>query len=464
MALELQETIEQFPEFRERVAKSQMKGFFNSSLFSDDLPGLRDILPKKHNYGLLLRWALGLHEIERFHQVPEQTREQIIREWVSGARKIIAQTPGSTVQLLEDPDFLDGPDSSVAGPLGQSDLDCEAKENSIVGFGLAKTGTELLANVLKVAGLRGTLAAKGAVSKHFPSIKPLGLFTVEDGMRDYKKLFEQNPNAKFILTTAGEHSGSEEDEDMDTYLTEVCQFFSQKRSAGKLLVLDMQALSDLEIWKKVLPFVTPAGAVSPVALSAAVAPAEDHVAAASDLVRQAKSPRSDDGVLRTSVHDAELLSSTVNSIISFELKKPVEGKAGQYESPSVAELKRVHQLMATDLASYADKLRALLPESPQFDDLRARLAKVLGTRCFIAQPVSLNRPDWSANIGCLRIAIGAPLVSWCHDQERKELKSLSAPAAGLHGGVLQAHKEDTLISEKLVLIMEGWAVTKSIPL
>merc|ERR1719313_1696224 len=106
----------------------------------------------------------------------------------------------------------------------------------------------------------------------------------------------------------------------------------------------MQALSDQEIWKKVVPFVTPAGFASPVDLCAAVAPAEDHVAGTSDLVRSAKSPRSVEETLRTSVNDAELLSSTVNSIISFELKKPVEGKAGQYESPTVNELKRVHQL------------------------------------------------------------------------------------------------------------------------
>ena len=83
------------------------------------------------------------------------------------------------------------------------------------------------------------------------------------------------------------------------------------------------------------------------------------------------------------------------TILCFELRKP--GSEGAMERLSLAEAKRVHNLMARDLSSV--------------EGLTEKEQEVLGRRCFLAQPVSLSK----AGPHVLRAAVGAPLVVRLHE-------------------------------------------------
>jgi hypothetical protein len=232
----------------------------------------------------------------------------------------------------------------------------------------------------------------------------------------------------------------------------VVEFFVHEEAAGRLLVLDIERETDENLWRKLSDFVLPAACR--VDLSGIPFPRDGS----------AQRPAFIDSVARvTSPMDGELLLAKmkeVNSIVSFQLMKAVPA-ADSYERLTMNELKKVHALMATDLSAHS---AALLDQGATVCLARAKTVdEVLARRCFIAQPVALNSPQWlrSAHKGCIRIALSAPHVSDLYEDLRKEGTDTSTMDhervdACIAEKVLSLLEEDEVVFEKLVLILTYW--------
>merc|ERR1740130_2629193 len=65
---------------------SSLQDYVGASLMSDDLSTLRSRVPETNlNYGVLLRWTLGLYEMEAFYvDMQAEERNEIMKSWAQG--------------------------------------------------------------------------------------------------------------------------------------------------------------------------------------------------------------------------------------------------------------------------------------------------------------------------------------------------------------------------------------------
>jgi hypothetical protein len=286
-----------------------------------------------------------------------------------------------------------------------------------------------------------------------------GTFDVDNShFRQYQQLFEENPTSKFIVTTREMTSWKksverwdEQNKDrddlgdvptnIDQYLADVTQFFVHRRVSHQLLVVDMFKMKDDELWNRLMEFLLPKDEPRPFS---AAEPFPRAVVQVSGQLTQGGTVQKADGQF-TSVNDAELLPGQVNTIIPITLslktcRSPKRAQPAQprYERLHLDDLHRVHLLLAFDCTQFV----------PEIPDLAEADLKVLASKCFIAQPVSLNLTQWSrsAYIGVLRIVLGAHNI--IHAVEHSQ--DIQA--------VLQ---DDEMVIHKLSLLLENWDTTVS---
>lgn len=92
---------------------SSLQDYVGASLMSDDLSTLRSRVPETNlNYGVLLRWTLGLYEMEAFYvDMQAEERNEIMKSWAQGTRELIKECGPPFVEVLELNDkepFVDG--------------------------------------------------------------------------------------------------------------------------------------------------------------------------------------------------------------------------------------------------------------------------------------------------------------------------------------------------------------------
>ncbi len=78
-----------------QVQKDLLKGFdkiFSYYDFTDEFSALAQYFPKKKNKGLLLRWEIGLDEMERFNKIPREKSNDVINLWNAIVRECIAKS------------------------------------------------------------------------------------------------------------------------------------------------------------------------------------------------------------------------------------------------------------------------------------------------------------------------------------------------------------------------------------
>eukprot|EP00747_Dinoflagellata_sp_TGD_P073422 gnl/TRDRNA2_/TRDRNA2_157892_c0_seq1.p1 gnl/TRDRNA2_/TRDRNA2_157892_c0~~gnl/TRDRNA2_/TRDRNA2_157892_c0_seq1.p1 ORF type:complete len:814 (-),score=150.38 gnl/TRDRNA2_/TRDRNA2_157892_c0_seq1:306-2747(-) len=436
---------------RSCIDNSLLSGYFCGATISDDLANLRMLLRSRPNFGLLLRWEMALQNIQKYQDIAESTREEIIQQWVTGVRKLIRESP-THVELLDKPS-----DESIA--------DDEDLKNVVFGIGLPRTGTHSLAEALKILGFRGLnrcVLTKSTV-QHVPrSQNVVGKFSLDNShFRDYQQLFEDNPGAKFILTTRDaepykqsierwDEKNQDRDvvadipKDSDAFINEVTTFFVHKRAAHQLLIIDVFKMQDAELWSKLMNFVYNEGDEKPFDCVE-----EDYqfpravVQVSGALVQNAEVEKQTADV-HTSANDAELLPGQVNTVIPIVLKKKkapgmtpkAKAKGDIYERLILDELVRVHELMARDCTQFSPPIKNVTEEEKE----------VLSTRCFIAQPVSLNWSSWSrgAYVGVLRIVLGAVAIT---------------EAVNQGWGAADLLQKDRIILKKMEILLDNWPDT-----
>lgn len=419
-------------------------------LISEQMPTLRSFLPSNPNYGLLLRWSMALHNIEIYHRLPEDEREQVIVRWVHGVRKLIRERSGP-IALLDN-----AADESVA-----EKRDIPKNAMTIYGIGLPRTGTNSVAQALKLLGCRGMnrCVLTRTKVKHEPEGQLVaGTFDVDNSLfRTYKELYESNPKAKFVLSTREQALWAESvkrwDEqnkdrddlkdippDIEAFEREVSEFFVHRRAADQLLVIDVFKMTDQELWTRMMDFLCEPNAARPFDPATNVFPRA--VVQVSGKITQGGDVTKQVGDIFTSANDAELLPGQINTIVPITLRRKVvkAGKGGKegrssYQRLTIEELHRVHLLMALDCSQFLPFVLACGPAG----------SECLKKRCFIAQPVSLNLTQWSraAYLGVLRIVLGSSTIVDAVNRKRD---------------IQDVLKEDEIILQKLTLMLEHWAV------
>jgi len=106
---ELEQIITDCPAFKELLEASQLHTYFDPVLIADRMPLLKECIQTKcAAFGtpsvgaVCLRWTLALHEIERYHAIPQLQLDAIIREWVSECRNLVTELRSDLVKLLYD--------------------------------------------------------------------------------------------------------------------------------------------------------------------------------------------------------------------------------------------------------------------------------------------------------------------------------------------------------------------------
>jgi hypothetical protein len=135
-----------------------------------------------------------------------------------------------------------------------------------------------------------------------------------------------------------------------------------------------------------------------------------------------------------------------NSIVSLKCKVRQQDSDGRdtYERLGLAELKHLHMLMSRDLSSS-------LEADPSTQ-------KLLEQKCFIAQPVQLDTSN-KKGLTIIRVACGAPMVSWMHEQE-----STMGPTSEktLEKAVSMALESDRALFEKMEIVLDNWEALKHV--
>jgi len=434
---------------RSCISNSLLSTYMCGTTVSNNWPELRALLPDSPNFGLALRWYMALRNIRNYQNIPETKRENIIMSWVTGVRSLIRGNTSGCVELLEKT-----ADESIA--------DGEEVKNQVYGIGLPRTGTHSIAEAMKLLGMCGMNRCMLTLSrvKHVApeGQRVLGEFEVDNSLfRTYQKIFFENPQAKFILTTRdaeayresvdrwNEKNKERDDvsdipESTSVFESDVTEFFVHQRAAHRLLVVDVFKMPDDELWTKLLDFVSPVsihGVDRFNPINAGVPFPRAVVQVAGNLTHGNDSKvlkTSGDG---TSANDLELLTGQVNTIIPITLKKRVLNKKGcRLERLHLEELKRLHLLLALDCSDFM----------PPIPDLAASEKMVLAKRCFIAQPVSLNLTTWgrAAYLGVLRFSLGAVSI---------------VDAVTKQQGADELLEQDRVVLLKLDVLLQNWVTT-----
>lgn len=143
-------------------------------------------------------------------------------------------------------------------------------ENLVFGIGLPRTGTHSLAEALKNLGYRGrhnsSISGKRHVQYTPKSGQFAGYFHVDTShCRRYEQLFNDHPNARFVVSTrldedwkeSMERITGEVPEDMPMphqYLSEVLRFFVNHHATHRLMVCNVFAEPEEQLWNKLSGF------------------------------------------------------------------------------------------------------------------------------------------------------------------------------------------------------------------
>jgi len=148
---------------------------------------------------------------------------------------------------------------------------------------------------------------------------------------------------------------------------------------------------------------------------------------------------------------------SINTIVSLVCR--VRG-GNPYRRLGLAELKKFHTLMSMDLSKATtvapQRVEVVLPGPYGTHEVRDT-RDILATKCFIAQPVVLQ-PGFKFGLTVIRIAIGAPLVSWIFEKSQR-LSILDAN--GVDKVVNLAAQSDFILLQKMIMILELWEELKN---
>lgn len=110
MARELNNALEEGApgDLRGKVAASKLGAYINASLVPDELVALKEVLPNDApNLGLLVRWQMAMHNIDRYHQIPDDERCRLRIEWMTETAQMIRAKALETVRLYEEAPSLE---------------------------------------------------------------------------------------------------------------------------------------------------------------------------------------------------------------------------------------------------------------------------------------------------------------------------------------------------------------------
>ena len=138
-------------------------------------------------------------------------------------------------------------------------------QHIIFGIGLPRTGTTSLAEALRILGIQGSNFCLLNKIYTIDESKNSIAFEVDNSFfKIYQNLFEQNSNAKFILTVRDNSSwrksmsGFEYDNNIlpniNKYNDEVKKFFRSKNADDQLLMINLTELNDKEKWNMICDF------------------------------------------------------------------------------------------------------------------------------------------------------------------------------------------------------------------
>lgn len=90
------------------VKSSALGAYVSSSLVPSELHMLKQVLPSDApNLGLITRWQMALHNIERYHEIPDAARCALRREWMMETAEMIQAQDLETVNLFEEAPMIE---------------------------------------------------------------------------------------------------------------------------------------------------------------------------------------------------------------------------------------------------------------------------------------------------------------------------------------------------------------------
>jgi len=151
MVQELNEALSgRVPSFRDAVASSDLKAYISGTLVAPELTALREMLQTDDipNLGLLLRWQMALHHIERYHSIPEADRDRIVQSWMDQFADVVKSKASPAVGIFAD--------TSVHHREGSSPSKGRARSSTvdaIIDCGMIKTKTINMLELKKRIGI-----------------------------------------------------------------------------------------------------------------------------------------------------------------------------------------------------------------------------------------------------------------------------------------------------------------------
>jgi len=138
-------------------------------------------------------------------------------------------------------------------------------KKKIFGIGLPRTGSTSLAEALRMLGYKGSNFCSLNNIHTVDKTEEKKSFQIDNSFfKIYQNLFEQNSNAKFILTIRDNSSwrksmsGFEYDNNIlpniNKYKDEVKKFFRSKNAEDQLLMINLTELNDKEKWNMICDF------------------------------------------------------------------------------------------------------------------------------------------------------------------------------------------------------------------
>ena len=139
-------------------------------------------------------------------------------------------------------------------------------QRSIFGIGLPRTGTYSLSLALEMINIETQHYCLLSSNKKCKKTINGNASVDNSYYRNYKKLFKQNENSKFILTTRESKTWNEslilhnKDNiklpDVNVYANEVIDFFKNANAIDRLLIINVFYEDNVEIMKKICKFLS----------------------------------------------------------------------------------------------------------------------------------------------------------------------------------------------------------------
>jgi len=120
-------------DLRGLIRSSTLGAYIGASLVPPELHMLKEALPSDApNLGLIIRWQMALHNIDRYHRIPDDARCALRRSWMTETAEMIRAKGLETVNLYEEAPTVD-----------QDRVECGMHADAtILCFDLRKPGTD----------------------------------------------------------------------------------------------------------------------------------------------------------------------------------------------------------------------------------------------------------------------------------------------------------------------------------